>query len=217
MKPRPLKPGSDVLQAGIDHPDAALSPAFFTGSTLEVARSLLGVILHRRLPDGSLCKGAIVEVEAYTQDDPACHAFKGRTRRCQVMFGPPGFSYVYFIYGMYHCLNVVTEAEGQAGAVLIRAVAGEGTSGPGRLCRQWSIDRSHNGLDLRIPDSPLWLTAGSPVQDEDVLITPRIGLSVGTDRLWRFAVKGHPAVSGPKVVRAEPRRRRSRSGDGGRN
>lgn len=174
---------------------------FFERNTVEVARQLLGTVLCRRMGDGSILQGQIVEVEAYTQDDPACHAFKGKTPRCEIMFGPGGFSYVYFIYGMYNCLNVVTEVDGVPGAVLIRGVAAEGTNGPGKLCRQWGIDRTHNGLNLMDPASEIWLAKGVSIPDDDVIITQRIGLSVAQERMWRFAVKDHPSVSGTRASR----------------
>lgn len=175
-----------------------LPQQFFHRDTVTVARELIGTTLCRRLDDGTILSGAIVEVEAYTQDDPACHAFRGKTKRCEVMFGPGGFAYVYFIYGMYNCLNVVTEIEGTAGAVLIRAVSSEGTNGPGKLCRAWAIDRTHNGVDLMNAESPLWLVRGERVPDEQIDITRRIGLSVAQEQLWRFSVKNHPDVSGAR-------------------
>lgn len=187
-----------------------LPAEFFTRGTLDVARDLLGTFLCRRLDDGTVLSGAIVETEAYTQDDPACHAFRGRTSRCEVMFGPGGFAYVYFIYGMYHCFNVVTESEHTAGAVLIRAIAANGADGPGKLCRAWKIDRSHNGANLMDSSSPVWIAKGTPLTEQDIAITPRIGLSVAVENLWRFAVKGHPSVSGPRVVAAVPRKKRKR-------
>lgn len=172
---------------------------FYARPTLAVARELLGAVLCRRLPDGTVLSGSIVETEAYTADDPACHAFRGPTPRCAVMFGPPGFAYVYFIYGMYYCLNVVTEPEGTPGAVLIRAVAARGTEGPGKLCRQWQIDQSLNGASLMSPLSSVWICPSSPVAEADVAVTPRIGLSSAQDRHWRFLLKGHPAVSPGKT------------------
>ncbi|MBZ0189971.1 MAG: DNA-3-methyladenine glycosylase [Candidatus Obscuribacterales bacterium] len=201
---------------GIEDSDFLLSYEFFQGSTLDTARNLLGRRLWRKLPDGSVLHGPIVEVEAYTEDDPACHAYRGETPRCRVLFGPPGHAYIYFIYGMYHCLNLVTEPEGKAGAVLIRAVGAEGTNGPGRLCRQWSIDKSLNGVDMTRSDSPIWLSRGSRVADSDVETTARIGLSVAVDRLWRFAVKDHASVSGPAKVIPRIRKKRNASSDGGR-
>jgi DNA-3-methyladenine glycosylase len=172
-----------------------ISRRLFRNSTLEIAPQLLGVNLCRKLNDGTILTGRIVEAEAYTQDDPACHAFRGITPRSKIMYGPPGFAYVYFIYGMYHCLNVVTEAQGIAGAVLIRALEFDGANGPGKLCRQWQIDKSMNGLDLLDSESPLWLSRGSLKSDETIEITPRIGISVATDRLWRFSIRGNKFVS----------------------
>lgn len=156
---------------------------------------MLGVTLVRRQDDGSILSAPIVEVEAYTEDDPACHAFKGITERCRVMFGEPGHAYVYFIYGMYFCLNIVTEPAGKPGAVLIRAVGADGTNGPGKLCRQWQIDRSHNGIDLLDSSSCLSIRPGIKYDASQISVSTRIGLNVAADRPWRFYVKGHPGVS----------------------
>ena len=166
--------------------------------TVTVARELLGATLCRRLPDGTMTAAPIVEVEAYTQDDPACHAFRGLTERCRVMFGPPGFAYVYFIYGMYNCLNVVTEPDGVPGAILIRALDIEGCTGPGKLCKTWQIDRSLNGVDLLDSTGPLWLEGGHVTDDEVIATSERIGLNVGQDRIWRFYAKDSDFVSGPR-------------------
>lgn len=183
--------------------------SFFERPTVLVARELLGTYLCRRMSDGQELRGAIVEVEAYTQDDPACHAFKGLTERCKVLFGPPGNAYVYFIYGMYHCLNVVTERDGEAGAVLIRAVDAEGTDGPGKLCRQWHIDRSFNGVSLIEPTSELWMVPGPEVNDLDVEITPRVGISQAADRMWRFCLKDNPSLSVKKWTSFKRKKRQS--------
>lgn len=185
-------------------PEDIIDPRIFKLTTLEVARSLLGSLLCRRFEDGKISTGTIVEVEAYTKDDPACHAYRGLTERTKPMFGPPGHAYVYFIYGMYHCLNVVTEPDGQAGAILIRSLDGEGTNGPGKICRQWSIDKSHNQIDMTQFKSPIWLAKGESLTDDMVETTPRIGISKATDRPWRFIIKNHPALSKgskPKVKR----------------
>ena len=172
---------------------------FYCRATLEVARDLLGAVLcRRRQTDGQLLWGSIVEVEAYTADDPACHAARGYTARASVMFGPPGHAYVYFIYGMYHCLNVVTEPVGTPGAVLIRSVDASGTDGPGKLCRQWQINKAHNGLSLLEPGSELWICPGKSVPDNLVARSSRIGISKATEHLWRFYLKDHPAVSQAK-------------------
>lgn len=164
-----------------------LSRDFFTLPTVTVAQKLLGKIMvfgHTA--------GLITETEAYIgQDDPACHAARGKTSRNAIMFGPAGFSYVYFIYGMYHCLNFVTEEEGTPAAVLIRGLMLVEPSplhlnGPGKLCRHLGITRDHNAIDVTesaffyVKDSPL-----SPAYEA----TPRIGISRGQEKLWRFVVK----------------------------
>jgi len=177
---------------------SSYSQNFYSRPTLEVARDLLGAILCRRISRNQILSGPIVELEAYTADDPACHAFRGRTARTSVMFGPPGHAYVYFIYGMYFCLNVVTEPEGIPGAILIRAVGADGTNGPGKLCREWQINRSHNGLSLFEPGSKLWICPGQPVPDSHIITTPRVGISSAQDRPWRFYLRDHPAVSGSR-------------------
>lgn len=177
---------------------ALFDRAFYKRSTLTVAKELLGTILCRRFPDGTVLTAPIVEVEAYTEDDPACHAFRGLTDRTRVMFGPPGHVYVYFIYGMYFCLNVVTEPENTPGAVLIRAIGVPGGEGPGKLCRLWSIDKGQNGVDLCDSQSELFIAKGDKVSKRDIEISTRIGIKVAEDRLWRFYLKGHPHVSGAK-------------------
>ena len=130
-----------------------------------------------------------METEAYVAEgDPACHAYKGITPRTRVLFGPAGFSYVYFIYGMYHCLNFVTEPEGSAAAVLIRAIELENTprkalNGPGKLCRTLGITRDHNGIDV-IQSSDFYVLDSA--EEPAYQITPRIGINVATEKLWRF-------------------------------
>lgn len=187
---------------------------FYARDTLIVARELLGQRLVRRL-DGRRVAGRIVETEAYIgQDDAACHASRGRTARNAVMFGPPGHAYVYFIYGMHFCFNIVTEREGFAAAVLVRAleplegieamVARRGpqrhnalTNGPARLCAALSIDLALNGADL-VKGGVLWVERDTPVTDEQVAAGPRIGVR-GDERAlntpWRLWIKGHPNVS----------------------
>ncbi len=182
-----------------------LDKLFFEQETLKVARALLGQHLYRW--DSStkgyiICR--IVETEAYTQSDPACHAYKGEKGRGAIFYKAPGRSYVYLIYGMYHCLNVITEPVGQAGAVLIRAVeplyhpAGSilKTHGPGRLCTALGINKAeHHDLDVTQINQGLFLTQGDVIPDEDVITTTRIGLSVAQDYPWRFYIKDNPWVS----------------------
>jgi DNA-3-methyladenine glycosylase len=171
---------------------------FYARPALEVARELLGAPLVRRLNSGQILAGRILEVEAYTQDDPACHAFRGKTERCKIMFGPAGYVYVYFIYGMYWCLNVVTEQDGVPGAVLIRSVETPHGNGPGKLCRAWDIGREQYGVDLCNSESEIYIARGESLPDNEVEISTRIGLKVGQDRAWRFFVKNHQGVSGFK-------------------
>jgi DNA-3-methyladenine glycosylase len=170
--------------------NATLPVSFYERPTLAVTRDLLGCVLNRRFPSGLVKKALITEVEAYTQDDPACHAFRGITKRSQVLFGEPGIAYVYFIYGMYHCLNVVTEARGVAGAVLIRGLSEPGLDGPGKLCREWQIDRAHNGLNLMDPASAIWISPRPPDFKGKVAVSKRIGISQegAKDYLWRFFI-----------------------------
>jgi len=177
---------------------------FFDRETPAVARALLGQRLVRVL-NGQRLSGLIVETEAYGgADDQASHAFR-RTPRSAIMFGPPGHAYVYFIYGMYFCLNAVTEADGRPGAVLIRALAPqEGlpfmraqrgavsdrrlADGPGKLCRALAITRDQNGLDLTA-NAELFVEAGEAVADGQVAVTPRIGVrgdATARKRPWRF-------------------------------
>lgn len=143
-----------------------------------MARDLLGRRLCRRTPEGRTLAGTILEVEAYDgPKDRASHAFRGRTPRNAPMFEAGGIAYVYFVYGMHHCLNVVTGPEGYPAAVLLRAAESPGgapANGPGRLTRAFAIDRSLDGASLLGPD--LWIEAGRTVPDAEVVRTPRVGV-----------------------------------------
>jgi DNA-3-methyladenine glycosylase len=183
-------------------PGSLIERSFLERAPDLVAPDVLGKLLARRV-SGTLLAGRIVEVEAYFgQDDPAAHAAAGPTARNAVLFGPAGHAYVYFIYGMYSCLNISCELEGQAGSVLVRALeplAGltqmtnaRGlapsaaprllTSGPGRLCQAFGLTRAtHNGFVV-----------------PGVVVTPRIGISKAAERPLRYSVDGNPCVSGPK-------------------
>lgn len=179
-----------------------LAPPFFERDTLTVARELLGCRLLSFQPElGQWLECVIVETEAYTGDDPACHAYNRKTGRAQMLYDHPGTAYVYLIYGMYNCLNVVTEPHGTAGAVLFRALeAPEGTAfrtnGPGRLTKALNITRQvYNGLPLTSAESGLYLSAGAPVPDAQVIQTTRIGITKAADYPWRFYVKDSPWVS----------------------
>ena len=148
-----------------------------------------------RCIDGREIAGKIIEVEAYVgSEDKACHASKGRTQRTDVMFGPAGVAYVYLIYGMYHCLNVVTEREEFPSAVLIRAIEIDGKliDGPGRLCRALQIDRSLNCADLTIGESLWFEDRGASVKRGNVGAHPRIGVDyagVWAQKPWRFRLR----------------------------
>jgi DNA-3-methyladenine glycosylase len=158
-----------------------LDRSFFLLPTLEVAKGLLG----KQLTFQNF-SGIITETEAYHQnDDPACHAYRGETPRNAPMFGPAGHSYVYFIYGMYHCLNIVTEPAGIAAAVLIRGLKIENLNlnGPGKLCRELRISKEHNDIDLITSDS--FYVSDIGIQP-NYISTPRIGITRGQDKMWRF-------------------------------
>ena len=185
----------------------SLPRSFYTRHTLEVARDLLGRLLCRRLPDGTVLSGRIVEVEAYDgPDDRASHAHRGRTARNAPMFEGGGVSYVYQIYGVHHCLNVVTGKAGYPAAVLLRAAeppaGNRSASGPGRLCRAFEIDRDlDRGSFL---GDELWLAAGRPIGDREIKRTARIGVDYAgpwARRKYRFVIAGHPHVSGPRRLR----------------
>jgi DNA-3-methyladenine glycosylase len=179
-----------------------------------VARDLLGRLLVRRL-DGEVLVARIVETEAYQEDDPASHSFAGRTARTDVMFGPAGFLYVYFTYGMHYCMNVVTGGRGEGSAVLLRAaepVSGQAVmarrrgvsserllcSGPARLTQAFGVSRPENGLDLVAGDE-LWIATGRRTPDGDVRVGPRIGIRRAAEVPWRFWVTGSASVSRSRV------------------
>lgn len=176
-----------------------------TGPVLDVAPRLLGAVLRHR--DVAV---RITEVEAYDgADDPGSHAYRGRTLRNEVMFGPAGHLYVYFTYGMHHCCNVVTGEEGRASAVLVRAgevVDGievarsrrrstdrDLARGPARLCQALDLGLPHNGNDLAA--GPVLLELDDPVPAERIETGPRVGLRHAADRPWRFWIAGEPSVS----------------------
>ncbi len=176
---------------------------------VDAAKLLLGCVL-----EAGEVRVRLVEVEAYRGgDDPASHCYRGRTPRNEVMFGPAGHLYVYFVYGMHFCANVIALTDGVPGAVLLRA--GEVTDGlaaararrpasrsdaelakgPARLTSVLGLERGHNGVDLTDPASPVRLLAGDPVPPEKIHAGPRVGVAVAMDVPWRFWIDGSPAVS----------------------
>lgn len=206
----PAMPGARV---------SSLPRSFFDRPTDEVARDLLGVLLWRSMGEGA-CAGRIVETEAYGgPDDLASHARAGRTRRAAIMFGQVGHAYIYLIYGMHECLNVVAYRGADAGAVLIRALEpvvgvelirrrrgrpadpdARLCSGPARLCQAMAVDRGLNGHDLTL-GVDLWLQADPAGRPADAAISTgkRVGVDYAGDgwaaRPWRSWIAGHPSVS----------------------
>jgi DNA-3-methyladenine glycosylase len=182
-----------------------LTRSFFSRSVHEVAPDLIGAVL---LVNG--VGGRLVEVEAYHHTDPAAHSYIGPTERNAVMFGPPGYAYVYRSYGIHWCLNLVCEPAGSASAVLIRAIEPtEGLavmrrrrglaevrllcSGPGRLCEALGVTHAHNGLALTAAPFAIFARQG----DEEVIAGPRIGLNKAVDKPWRYGLKGSRFLSKP--------------------
>ena len=192
-----------------------LPRAFYERETEIVARELLGAVLQCETGDG-VASGIIVETEAYLgEHDLACHAAAGRTLRTEPLYGPPGTSYVYFIYGMYWCFNAVTRAEGLPSAVLVRAVEPldglplmhkrrsrikrdvDLTNGPGKLCAALGIDGSMSARSLQ--RGPLVIREGERVPDERVEVTTRIGITKSADWPLRWIVRGNRFVSKGKL------------------
>jgi DNA-3-methyladenine glycosylase len=191
---------------------------FYARPTLVVARELLGKELLWRGSGGPM-GGVIVEVEAYLgAHDPASHAFRGETPRNRTMFGAPGHAYVYFTYGMHHCLNVVTEDLGTPHAILLRALRPKTglarwraarpdlpleriASGPGRLCRALGLDRTHDGLDLVRSELGVRTVPGAAAGA--VRSGPRIGIRLARELPYRFWLAGEAAVSGPARAREQ--------------
>ena len=191
---------------------------FFARDTLEVARDILGRHLVRVI-DGERISGVIVEAEAYTTfDDQASHSRNGKTKRNAVMFGPVGVSYVYFTYGMHWLLNVVARPDGEdyPAAVLLRAIEPltgldiiasrrkgrpplEWTNGPAKLTKALAIDKTQSGIDITMPDSPLFIEEGQPLPDDAVASGPRVGMGVVPEPWfsmpWRFYVRDNQYVS----------------------
>jgi DNA-3-methyladenine glycosylase len=186
-----------------------LEASFYQRDTRKVAEELLGKILCFRKSKSQIYTGRIIEVEAYLGiDDPACHTYKGRkSERVQSMYLPGGFSYIYLIYGIHHCLNVVTKDEKHPEAVLIRALEPINpdllhTNGPGKLCKSFGLTKKQDGLPLFEESSPLWVEEDDfQIKKSEIVKAPRIGVEYAKEAaLWplRFYVKGNPYVSRKK-------------------
>lgn len=192
---------------------------FYDRDPREVAVDLLGCVLVHETPEG-ISSGTIVETEAYRPEDPACHAYRGPTKRNRNIFGRPGLAYIYLSYGVHRLLNVVCEGEGVGSAVLIRAVRpleglhimcerrGRSThlcDGPGRLTQALGVELSQDGSELT--DEPLYISWGEPPEGE-ILATTRIGISRGTELPWRYLVEKEKSVSVlPKTIAGRGLRR----------
>ena len=192
-----------------------LPRAFYERETEVVARAMLGTVLECET-DAGIASGIIVETEAYLgEHDLACHAAVGRTARTEHLYGPPGISYVYFIYGMYWCFNAVTRSEGLPSAVLVRALEPldglalmhkrrprirntvDLTNGPGKLCTALGITGSMSGKSLQ--RRPILIREGEPVADDQIEVTARIGITKSADWPLRWLLRGNRHVSRGKV------------------
>jgi DNA-3-methyladenine glycosylase len=202
----------------IDPTERIITTAWLDRSAVAVAPDLIGCTLVRQLPDGRQLRGRIVETEAYQEGDPACHAYRKQTPRNRIMFGAAGYVYVYLIYGIYYCVNIVTDRENSPSAVLIRALELDPATlalnppkpkekpdrvaaGPGKLCQALQIDLSLYGTKLE-PGQALWLEDRSPTWQAELdtgaielVQTTRIGLTQGVELPWCWYVKGCQAVS----------------------
>ncbi|MBS3089760.1 DNA-3-methyladenine glycosylase [Candidatus Pacearchaeota archaeon] len=187
-----------------------ISHKFYLQPTIEVAKQLLGCILVHETEEG-LMAGKIVETEAYLQDDPACHAYRGQTKRNETMFGLPGRAYIYFTYGMYHCFNVVTQPKGVGEAVLIRALEPlrgidimkinrkiedikNLCSGPAKLVIAMGIDKNYNGISLASGNLTIHKRE-IKLSEDKIFATTRIGISRGQEMPLRFYIKNNEFIS----------------------
>lgn len=197
-----------------------LPRSFYERNTVVVARELLGKLLVSKSEDGAIV-GKIVEDEAYEgRNDPASHAYRGETPRNKVMFGKPGLSYIYFVYGNHYCLNATTEREGIPGAILIRAVEivdgfqlarknrsakslVELANGPGKLTKALGITKVHNGLDLTT-SAELFICKSVKDESLEVATSKRIGIKAGSEKPWRFYMEDSKFVSRYRAKQSMP-------------
>jgi DNA-3-methyladenine glycosylase len=191
--------------------DAVIPRSFYGRDTLIVARELLGCYLVRQTNKG-LIRGMIVETEAYKgPEDPASHAYKRKTERNKALFGTVGHAYIYFIYGNHFCLNISSHDIDKVGGILIRALEpisgqelmmanrkktkiSELTNGPGKLAQAFAITGALNNIDIT-KKGPLYVTYGLSIPSAQIITGPRVGISSGLDKDWRFSIAGNTFVS----------------------
>lgn len=193
-----MRPKIDILIFCVIIAHMKLTRDFFTSDPMTVARELVGAYLCRVMPDGSIVRARISELELYTQDERGCHAFNGRTARNDAMFMAGGHAYVYLCYGLHNMLNIVLGGRDYAAAVLIRALEYPGCDGPGKLTRVLNITRIDNRLDLCGADSVMWLEARDLAPK--IICAPRIGIDyAGADAAlpWRFGAADSNFLSRP--------------------
>jgi DNA-3-methyladenine glycosylase len=178
----------------------AIPLAFFARPAEQVGPDLVGCRLVKRLPNGELLWGVIVETEAYSQDEPACHGYRRRSPQNETLFGPPGRFYVYVSYGIHHCVNVVTDRDNWANGVLLRAVAVPGeperiAAGPGLLARRFGIDRGHDSRPVT-GQHDVWLARRpASLASPTLVTTTRIGISQGEQLPLRWYLQASRSVS----------------------
>jgi len=206
--PSALPPAATPIATTSFQPPIGLPPEFFCRPAEVVAPELIGCLLVKRQPSGELLWGVIVETEAYSQAEPACHGHRRRTPSNETLFGEPGRFYVYVSYGIHHCVNVVTGCVDRANGVLLRAAALPGelervAAGPALLARRFGLDRRHDAQPAT-PESGLWIaprptplvSANAASPDAPALVqTRRIGISQGQELPWRWYLRASRAVS----------------------
>ncbi len=189
---------------------AIIPKDFFSRPSQKVAPDLIGCSLVKRMPNGDFLSGVIVETEAYSQEEPGCHGFRKKTKKNETLFGPSGNLYVYLTYGIYHCVNIVTDKSDWASGVLLRAIAIPGeeeriASGPGLLARRFDLNINHDNLSLSI-ENGIWVTKklNSIQKMYKIIQTTRIGLSEGKDIAWRWYLQASRSISKRAIGDTKP-------------
>ncbi len=191
---------SHLIQSESIQENKVIPNSFFCRPAEEVAPDLIGCELVKRQENGNILSGVIVETEAYSQVESACHGSTRRSKSNETLFGPPGHFYIYLTYGIYHCVNVVTDRDNWASGVLLRALALPGederiASGPGLLAQRFGLNRTHDNLPISI-ENGLWMTnrTFSPAMQK-IIRTKRVGISQEKDLPWRWYLQSSRSVS----------------------